>query len=159
MWTICATQNSVAIDIIIDNDLKELIYFYSNKLNLSQSRFCGNIKYLTLNHYELLDDKDIRRQVINFASVLSQVKEKYEICNSPALVACETTLISVLMKKVGKNSLRDLSRQLGMPMKTLTKSLLFTGLVSAKLVNRPDIKELASLHDTRMKSLIGSKVS
>lgn len=139
-------KDKVSISVAIDKDIKLLLEKYSKEVDLTLSKLARNLIYVAIDSYafKLLSNKKIGRLVVSFRAMLGSIPAyKEKIDKKAALIAEQTTTISVVIDSDLKEQLEQIGNQIGLPLKLFARNLIYIALDDFKLLRNIGLIRLA----------------
>jgi len=141
-----APRGSQTISVSIDKDVKVLLEKYAAEIDLPLSRFARNLIYVSLDSYslKLLKKTGALKLVVPFRAMLESIPAyKEKIDKKIAYNAENSVTISVAIDTDVKEELEKIADEVGLPLKTFARNLIYVTLDDFKLLHKVGVIRLA----------------
>lgn len=141
-----AAKSNPTISVSIDKDVKVLLEKYAKEIDLTLSRFARNLIYVSIDSYalKLFTKSGATKLVVPFRAMLDSIPAyKEKIDKKIAYDAENSVTISVAIDADIKEELEKIADEVGLPLKTFARNLIYVALDDFKLLRKVGVIRLA----------------
>lgn len=132
------TKKTSIMTISVDQDIKQSLDLIALEIDITISKLARNLIYTTLDDYKLLKLSRISKFVYAFRSSCS-ILEQTTINENVESQSEEEVNIGVVIDNDIKDEMNIYAKQLGIPLKTFARNLIYIGLKDLKLLKKTGI--------------------
>lgn len=131
-------KNTSVMTISVDSDIRKSLDLIALEIDITISKLARNLIYSSLEDYKLLNTMGIGKQIYAFRSSCNIIEHQSIATNNCTDLDQEVNIGVVIDNNI-KEVMNDYSKQLGIPLKTFARNLIYIGLNDLKLLKKVGI--------------------